>query len=246
MTNIFLVQCEYVLRLGQVLFMTSVFLLLQACQQGKAGVMNDTKHLEAASYNVQLGLAYLKEGNRPLAKRKLLLALTEAPNSPDAHAAMAYFMEQTGNMAKAQWHYRNAIALAPHSGASLNNYGVFLCKKGLYKIAEDYFIKAAHDIEYEHTASAYENAGLCAMTIPDDAKAKRYFNKALKADPTQKQSLYELVNIELKQKRTNDALMTLEKYPALTMQDKTLLTLAVMVAQKAGKVDLEAHYKRHL
>lgn len=177
--------CEIVLKFCYLLFLVGL-LLLQSCQPTR----------EAASYNTQLGLAYLKQGDRPNAKRKLLLALSQAPHSPDANAAMAYFMEMSGEIDKARLFYEKAMTMAPGKGAQLNNYGAFLCRHGQYERAEQYFLRAANDINYEHTAGAYENAGLCAMAIPNYIKAKHYFAKALQHDPGCKQARNELVNIE--------------------------------------------------
>lgn len=224
-----------------------IFLLLQACQQN-----NDIraeqlqKRNEAASYNTQLGLAYLKQGDRPRAKRKLLTALDLAPDSADVNVAMAYYLEKTGEVRKAQVFYQKALVLAPDSGAQLNNYGTFLCRLGHYKEAERYFLKAANDIHYIHTAAAYENAGLCAAAVPDYSKAKHYYLKALQQDPRRKQALYELAAIELKEKHASKALEYMQKYPALSLTDPNILAMGVEAARQAGKRNIEGEYKQRL
>jgi type IV pilus assembly protein PilF len=225
-------------------------LMMQSCQNNTQNQDESTpknyNRNDAASYNTQLGLAYLKQGNRPRAKRKLLLALEQAPDSANVNASMAYYMEKTGEMDEARNFYQKAMSLAPGSGAQLNNYGTFLCRQGQYLEAENYFLQAVKDVQYEHTAGAYENAGLCAAAIPDFAKASRYFNKALEQDPSRKQSLYELVNISYKEKHTDEALAYLQKYPMLSLHDSSLLTLGEQVARQAGKTDMEEDYKRRL
>lgn len=225
-------------------------LLLLSCQNNNAEDREaDSKIIkssEAASYNVQLGLAYLKQGDRERAKRKLLRALAQAPDSPDVNAAMAWFMEKSGEMDRAQAYYLKAMAKAPTNGAQLNNYGAFLCRRGQYSQADVYFLRAIKDAQYEHTAGAYENAGLCAASIPDNAKATAYFLKALEQDPSRKQSLYELVNIKIKQGLADKALSYLSKYQATTLSDPALIALAAKVAHKAGQFELEADYTLRL
>jgi len=189
------------------------------------------KSNEAASYNTQLGLAYLKQGDRPRAKRKLLMALAQAPNSPEVNASMAWFLEQSGEINNAQVYYRKAMAAAPGKGAQLNNYGAFLCRRGQYNQADVYFLQAINDAGYEHTAGAYENAGLCAAAIPDYTKAAAYFSKALEQDPSRKQSLYELVNIEVKSGHKDKALACLQDHQDLVRSDPALLMLAAKVAR---------------
>lgn len=226
------------------------FLFLQACQQStnaQDDIHVKKKHRsDAAGYNVQLGLGYLKQGNIPRSKRKLLLALDQAPNSPEANAAMAYFMEKTGDIEHARSYYQKAMASAPGRGTQLNNYGAFLCRQGDYAQAEQYFLKAVNDIQYEHTAGAYENAGLCAMAIPDDTKAARFFSKAIAQDPSSKQSLYELVKLDMKHGRLTEALVYLQKYPETVLRSEEILTLAVQIAHQLGQLDVEANYRRSL
>lgn len=227
-----------------------IILLLQACQQSSNAqdeVNVKKKHRnDAAGYNVQLGLGYLKQGNIPRSKRKLLLALEQAPNSPEANAAMGYFMEKTADVDNARVYYKKAMASAPGRGTQLNNYGAFLCRQGDYAEAEQYFLKAVNDLQYEHTAGAYENAGLCAMAIPDDTKAEHFFMKALAQDPSSEQSLSELVKLEMKHDRSPNALTYLQKYPELVLQSQDLLALAVQAAHQSGQLALEANYKRSL
>ncbi|HEV2613925.1 MAG TPA: tetratricopeptide repeat protein [Gammaproteobacteria bacterium] len=121
----------------------------------------------------------MKQGNKVRAKEKLLRALHETPQDPITLDAMAYFWEETGNTALASQYYEHAYGLAPNDGAVLNNYGIFLCKQHQEKKAEALFLKAAHLQNYINTAKAYENAGVCALTVNDKAKAKDYFTKAL-------------------------------------------------------------------
>jgi len=225
-------------------------LLLQSCQNIEAEKIVKTeknvKRQNAATYNTQLGIAYLNQDDRPRAKKKLLTALTLAPDSSEVNGAMAYYLEKTGDMNEARAFYQRALSLSPNSGAQLNNYGAFLCRQGKYKEAENYFIQAVKDVQYVHTAGAYENAGLCAEAIPDYNKASTYFIKALEHDPVLKQSLYELVTVELKQNNAEDALINLKKYQTIVLNDKTLLALAIDASHKAGKSDIAAEYQQHL
>ena len=225
-------------------------LLIQACQRHEdnrdiinKGQLDLTK---AAVFNMQLGLGYLKQGNRPHAKKKLLTALEQKPNSPDINAAMAYYLEQTNDLEHAKKYYLKAISLSSNSGAQLNNYGTFLCRQGDYKKAEDYFVKAVNDPQYVNTAGAYENAGLCVLAIPDEEKAKFYFNKALGQDPSKNESLYELVKLESKEDHHDKALDLLQQHPDLVLNDKMFLALAKDIARKAGKYQLAAEYENTL
>lgn len=225
-------------------------LFLQACQHNEEDkdVVNKNQPdlSKAASFNMQLGLGYLKQGNRPRAKRKLLTALEQEPSSPDINAAMAYYLEQTHELEAAKKYYLKAISLSANSGAQLNNYGAFLCRQNDYRKAESYFLKAVKDPNYIHTAGAYENAGLCVLAIPDDEKAKFYFVKALNQDPSRRESLYELVKLESKEDKNEQALQLLEQHSDLVLNDKVLLDMAKDLATKMGKYEIAAEYENSL
>ena len=88
-------------------------LSIQACQRNfeakQENAIKAQRLQTAAMYNTELGIAYLKQGNRPRAKQKLLTALRLAPKSPEANAAMGYFLEKTGSLGEARKFYQKAL-----------------------------------------------------------------------------------------------------------------------------------------
>ena len=228
------------------LLVISLSLMLQCCQHHEVhddSTSTTKKDLsKAASFNMQLGLGYLKQGDRQRAKKKLLTALLQAPQAPDVNAAMAYYFEQSEELDDARRYYQNAVRLSSNSGSQLNNFGTFLCRQGEYKKAEIYFLKAVKDIQYVNTAGAYENAGLCSLAIPDLDKAKIYFIQALKHDPSRRESLLELVKFNKKMGLNGDALNQLQHYPELVLMDEQLLLLAKELAFLEGNTQLSSEY----
>ena len=227
-----------------------VFGYLQSCQghieAKQEGVIKEQRLRQASRYNMQLGLAYLRQGDRPRAKQKLLTALELSPNSPEVNAAMAYFLEETGNIGKSQDFYKKALSLAPNEGTQFNNYGAFLCRNGHYQEAEKYFLKAVDDVHYVHSAGAYENAGLCAMVMVDYKKALYYFKKALAEDPERKQSIAEVAQIEMKLNHPRKALKVLQQYRQQVVNDAVLLELVINAAHQTGQYKVEEIYKARL
>ena len=169
-----------------------LFFLLASCQWQT----DSRSHREAAMYNVQLGLAYLAQGNRPLAKRKLLRALEQAPNVGRVNLAMGYFLEKSGDIQAAERYYHRALVISPHCGEILHHYGSFLCRSKKYAEADRYFNEAAQDLQYEYTASVYESAGMCALKSLNRSLAKMYFVKALAHDPHLERSVRALKVIQ--------------------------------------------------
>lgn len=208
------------------------------------------KSQTAAGFNVQLGLGYLEQGNMQRAKIKLLLAMKQAPDWPPVLNAMAYFLEKTGDVAEATKYYNRSLELSPHDGSVLNNYGTFLCRQKHYQEAEKYFLQAVDDPNYLTISEAYENAGLCALAIPDNKKAIQYFDKALLQDPSRPASLYELAALFYKQQQYAKAKQYIDRYLSLAQENPRVLLLANQVALKLNDKDaalrfanlLKAHF----
>lgn len=231
------------------LFFIAMCIFLQACVHQEEKEKQNFKKPDlsrAASYNVQLGLGYLRQGDRPRAKKKLLLALEQEPKSPDVNSALGYYFEQTNEQEQAEKYYLKALSFSANAGAQLNNYGTFLCRQGDYKKAEHYFLKAIADMHYINTAGAYENAGLCALSANTSDQARLYFTKALSQDPSRKTSLYELVKLESNAGQVKDAYDLIQKHPDLVLSDRELLVLAKEVSEKAGHSDIAAEYENNI
>lgn len=154
---------------------------LAACSNptSRATAMNDKK---AALVNVELGLGYLERGQMPRAKTKLIHAVQIAPKLPEAHSALAYFLEKAGEHSDAEVAHKRALALS-HKGALYNNYGAFLCRRHRFQEADSAFQKALQDKQYARTAEVFENAGICALQANNKAKAFEYFTIAVRHDP---------------------------------------------------------------
>ncbi|MCA0403070.1 MAG: type IV pilus biogenesis/stability protein PilW [Proteobacteria bacterium] len=229
------------------LFVFLSLILLQACSKYSLQPANisDENPNKAAIYNTQLGLLYLKNGDKKRAKYKILSALKQAPKNAEANLAFAYLLEKNGDVGKARLYYNKALKYAPKNGVVLNNYGAFLCRKGDYKKAEFYFLQAVDDIDYIETAAAFENAGLCLAASGENKKAIFYFEKALREDSKRKQAFFELIHLELKEEHYKKAFATMEKYLKF-IDDKKSLKLAIFIAKKAGQIDAQNRYEKQL
>lgn len=191
------------LKLMNIVISMVLVCLLSACASSMSNTAKNedqNQKIKTAKINAQLGIAYLERHNLQRSKQKLLLALEQAPSIPETWYSMAYFLEATGNKDDASIYYQKAIAVAPKRGDAQNNYGTFLCRNGDYRGAVEHFMVAVKDPTYLDPADAYENAGLCALKIPDKAMATKYFAQALQQDPARtvsERKLRELNNTAL-------------------------------------------------
>lgn len=232
----------------------NILFLLTACSTTSApmrdeeadvtvGATTSQSNATAANYNVQLGVGYLQQGDVQRAKRKLLTAMDQAPDSPQTQDAMGYFMETTGEQQSAEKFYQKAIALNPQAGSVHNNYGSYLCRLKRYKEADQQFQLAVQDVNYLNTATAYENAGLCAMQMPDYNKAAGYLQKAVLQDPHRANSFLQLGEINYKQGNYSVAQQNINQYFQL-MSDPgpEALWLAVRLARSQNDNSTAGRY----
>jgi type IV pilus assembly protein PilF len=164
------------LRLLLILFF-SFFLI------GCSSTTNFKYNIEAANINARLGMAYLQQNKIELAKKKLLLALKQAPQDVKVHGALGYFFAHTGESALAEKHYLFAIKYAYEKGAIWNDYGIFLYQQNRYQEALKYFLLAAEDLNYLSVAKAYANASEAAMKLKQNKLAQQYRKNAFLHDP---------------------------------------------------------------
>ena len=200
----------------------------------------------AADLNAQLGLAYMEQGNNEEALKKLQHALKLNPDSPNANHFIAELYRKLGKNREAEEHYRKAMSLTPTDPMLLNNYGVFLCSQGRLEEAVKKFLAAVKQPFYKTPEVAYNNAGLCAMQIPDEAKAEEYFRSALRFNPRMPDALYELADLNFKQQKYLNARAFVQRYIDAAQPSPQVLWLAVRVERKLGNDVAARRYAREL
>lgn len=140
---------------------------------------------------VQLGTAYIQQGALERAKAPLQRALAIDSSSADANAALAMVFQKEQESAVAERYYQRALSESNNAARILNNYASFLYEQGRFTEAQKYFLKASEDLMYSGRSRVFENLGLTALALGQASEAKEYFERALRLDPTQAQSLIE-------------------------------------------------------
>lgn len=200
----------------------------------------------AADANAQLGLAYMEQGNNEEAMKKLKHALELEPNSASANHYIAELYRKLGENRKAEEHYRKALAVTPKDPMLLNNYGVFLCSQRHLDKAIKRFLAAVKQPFYKTPEVAYNNAGLCALQIPDTKKAEEYFRSALRLNPHMSDPLFELADLSYKQEKYLHARAFVQRYLDVAKPNPQILSLAVKVERKLGDTAAADGYAKQL
>ena len=229
-------QCPLALRLA-----AGATLLLAACATAPSNRTRD-----AAAYNVQLGIAYLHQGDIALAKDKLDRALAEDPSSADVHSARAMLFERMHNPDKADAEFRTSLRLAPHDPDVVNNYAVYLCQNGRTNEGVRRFEEAAHNALYRTPEAAYTNAGVCLRAAKRDDEARADFGRALRIRPNFAEAAYQLTELQFQHGELAPARAGIDAFLGSYEATADLLLLGVRVARAQGDRLGAQRYARRL
>jgi type IV pilus assembly protein PilF len=200
----------------------------------------------AAKYNIQLGTAYLQQGNYPLAKEKLERSLKQNPKDPDVHTSLGLLYDRTGESKLADKHFREALRLAPDKPDVSNNYAIYLCKYGRTDEGVARFMSVASNRYYGTPEVALTNAGVCLRSAKRLDEAGQKFAGAIKARPNYAEATVQLAGLHLERQELVEARKVVDTYINAFKPNPDVLLAAVNVARAAKDRMSEEKYSRAL
>jgi type IV pilus assembly protein PilF len=212
-------------------------LVLQGCVTAGGNPTRAVSDEEAAQANLNLGVAYLRQGRPDLALDRLERAVSQNPRLADAHSAIAIAYDQLGDNGLAEQHYRRAIQLEPNNPTSANSFGVFLCRNNRWSEAERHFRNAADNPRYATPAAALTNAGVCAHNAGQDTRAEQYFREALTRDPAFPDALIGMLELAFQQGNHLQARAFLQRYLDAAPVNPTVLWYCVHIERELGNTE---------
>jgi len=218
-------------------------LLLGGCA---AQERKEAKQREAATYNVQLGVAYMNQGDLARAKEKLDRAYSQDPDNADVRSALAMLYTRMGEKDKADAEYRAALRLAPKDPSVINNYAVYLCQVGRTDDGVKRFLEAARNPLYPTPEVAYTNAGVCLRAAKRDEDARADFLRALQLKPNFAEAEFQLATLQYQLKELAAARAGIDAFIATYEATPDLLLLGVRVARAQGDPVAAQRFARKL
>jgi len=200
----------------------------------------------AAMDLVALAQQRLRAGQIEEAETQVRAALKADPRSAEAYTLLAMIAEQRGQSKQAGDHYAKAVGLAPTRGAMLNNYGAWLCRDGRAAESLAQFDRALADPGYDTPGAALANAGSCALTAGQPARADRDLRRALQLDPDSPVALAAMADSEFRAGRYLQARAFSERRLAAAQATPQVLQLASQIEQKLGDMAAAARYVQRI
>ncbi|MEZ5565366.1 MAG: type IV pilus biogenesis/stability protein PilW [Gammaproteobacteria bacterium] len=204
---------------------------------------------DAAQYNLQLGISYLRDNKLQAAREKFERALKQEPRLATAEWALGVVFERLEDPKGAEVHYRRALELDGSDPDALNAMAVFTCN---YKQdpAEalklfDRAIAVPLSRKVANRVMLYTNAGTCAKQV-DLARSEAYLRKALKEDPQFGDALLQLAQVTLDEGKPLQARGFLERYMAQSPATAATLYLGARIEQALNDDTAARHYSDRL
>ena len=198
------------------------------------------KNKEAAETYVQLGLGYLRQGERQRARTNLLKALEKDNRSAEAHNALALLLQVEGENDLAEEHFKKAVDYEPSLTSVRYNYATFLLRQKRFPDAEKQFLIAAEDINYARRGQVFYNLGLIAKQLGKAEQAQQAWEKVIKLNPKLPAPFLDLAEVYFKTGDYPKAKRYLEHYESLSKPTPRALWLAVRLEHAFGNKDGEA------
>lgn len=212
---------------------------------GRSG-MERVSPVRAAEVNTRLGIGYFERDQLQVAMEKLQTALEKDPEHVPAHVTLAVIYERLGDERRAERHYERAVRYAPHDGATLNHYAVFLCQNGEYKTAAEHFERAVDDPFYQTPEVALTNSGSCARRNDDLERAERQLRSALSVNDQYPDALYQLARVYLEKDDALRARAFLQRFESTGQAEPGALALGYRIEQELGNAAMANQYLARL
>ena len=217
--------------------------LCTACvtESGSGRVLKESPD-DAAAYNYQLGVEYLRNGKLRQARERLESSVRQNPDVAQTHVTLAILYQRIDEPDLADRSYRNAMRVAPDEASVQNSYAVYLCGKRRFDQAERYFVRAARNPLYSTPAAALTNAGVCMRSKPDLDAAERYFREALDIDESFADALIQLADLQMKTGNLLSARAFMQRLLAAREPTAESLLLGWRIEKALGDDDAAAEY----
>ncbi len=213
---------------------------------GGKPLKSEDSETQAGKYNVQLGTAYLQQGQYALAREKLERALKQNPKDPDVHTSLGLLYDRTGEPKLADKHFREALRLAPDKPELSNNYAIYLCKNKRVDEGVDKFMAVAANKYYRNPEVALTNAGACLRDAKRFDEAQQKFVGAIRARPNYAEATVQLAAMHLERNDIPAARKVVDTYLNAFKPNPDVLFAAYNVAHAAKDRMSEQKYSRTL
>ena len=219
--------------------------LLSACVSS-GETLGKPQPERASELNLEMGIDYLRKGDLSQAKEKIDRAVDQDPRNAKAQAVSGMLYDRLGDQKKAESHFERAVSLDPENPDIRNNFAVYLCQRGKYERGEKQALAAAENRLYKTPEAALLNAGNCARSAGEFARAEEHYRRALQVRPRFAEALYQMADMQYQQTQYVSARAFLQRYMEIGKTSPATLWLGHRIERSLGNTAEAQYYARRL
>jgi len=197
------------------------------------GEMGDPRNRARA--HTDLAAAYYERGSMAIALEELRIATAADANYPPAHSMLGLVYMELRENQLAEASFERALRLSPNDPDINHNYGWFLCNTSREKDSIKLFVQAIRNPLYNTPWRSYSAAGVCSLRGGNPKDAEEFFQRALKLEPDDPQSLIKLGEIRYRQGQIDEARRLVSRYNKLLTPTAESLWLALRIERRLGE-----------
>jgi type IV pilus assembly protein PilF len=199
-----------------------------------------------ARVHTELASLYYSRGNMGVALEELRIATEADPNYASTHGMFGLVYMDLRENKLAEQSFERALSLSPSDPDINHNYGWFLCQTGREPASIKYFLQAIRNPLYPTPWRSYSAAGQCMLRSNDLKGAEELFQRALKLEPDDPPSLFQMGLIRYRQGQMEEARKLVSRYNKLVKPNAESLWLALRIERKLGERTAESSYALQL
>jgi type IV pilus assembly protein PilF len=199
-----------------------------------------------AKLHTELAAAYYSRGGMSVALEELRLAVAADSTYALAYGMFGVVYQDLKENRLAEDNFERALRLSPNDPDINHNYGWFLCQTKREPDSIKYFLHAIRNPLYPTPWRSYSAAGQCSMRTNNIGDAEQFFDRALRLDPDEPQSLLQLGQIRYRQGKVEEARRYVTRYNKLVTPSAESLWLALRIERRRGERNAEMGYGTQL
>ena len=229
--------------LKHLLLLTTLCLLTACVTTTTSGPVQSLDLKKAEETHIQLGLTYLRQQERSMARVHLNKALALNDEAAGAYNGLALLYQMEQQPDEAEKNFRRALKIDPSLSSARNNYSAFLFREKRYDEARKQLLIVAEDFNYARRAGALLNLARTEIKLGNTEEAIVRLKQTLALNFRAPMAHLELADIYLQKREYTTAKHYFDQYDKQVRQKNARsLLLGIRLESVFGNKDNSASY----
>ena len=203
--------------------------------RGRVTDADNTDNERRARVRLELANAYFSRGQLETALDEVKLSLAAKPDASDALNLSGLIYAAMGEDAKAEDAFGRSLRANARDGATMQNYGWFLCQRGRYAEATAMFEQALALPQYRDAARTLLARGVCQARAGQLLEAEGSLLRAYELDPANPSTGFNLAEVLYRRQDYERARYHIDRVNAASSAaNAQTLWLALRIQRKLG------------